>query len=118
MRQSEQFAQRRERGNQAILRHADRSIKRFLALDQDVYEDGQLPARTKELMGLVASLVLRCDDCVAYHLLQARRLGASSPELVEAMNVALVVGGSIVIPHLRAAVELIEEEEEDGSNTT
>jgi len=107
---AQEFAERRARGNEAVLRHADLPLKRFLALDKEIYHDGALPARTKELLGLVASLVLRCDDCVAYHLLQALRLGVPSEELMEAMSVALLVGGSIVIPHVRAAVEIMEEE--------
>ncbi|MFO8034372.1 MAG: carboxymuconolactone decarboxylase family protein [Candidatus Bipolaricaulota bacterium] len=116
MSRAEEFARRRQRGNQQLLRRGDLSLKRFLALDDDVYADGQLPARTKELLGLVASLVLRCDDCVTYHLLQARRHGVSSEEVMETMTVALVVGGSVVIPHLRKAMELLEEEEH-GNDT-
>ncbi len=116
MGRAEEFSLRRERGNEAVLRQGNLSLKRFFALDQDVYADGHLSAKTKELLGLVASLVLRCDDCVGYHLLQARRHGATVEELVEAMTVALVVGGSIVIPHLRAATELLEEEQHGDSS--
>ncbi len=107
---------RRQRGNEAVLRHGNLTLKRFFAMDQDAYADGALPAVTKELLGLTASLVLRCDDCVAYHLDQARRLGASVEQIMEAMTVALVVGGSIVIPHLRTAVLRLEEEESNGQH--
>jgi AhpD family alkylhydroperoxidase len=83
--------------------------KRFFGLDGKTYEDGRLPARTKELLGLVASMVLRCDDCVAYHIDQAVSAGVSDEELWETFDVALIVGGSIVIPHLRRAVEFLDE---------
>lgn len=83
--------------------------KRFFALDGKTYEDGVLPARTKELLGLVASMVLRCDDCVAYHIDQCVAAGVSDQELWEAFDVALIIGGSIVIPHLRRAVDFLDE---------
>lgn len=83
--------------------------KRFFSLDDQTYRDGALPAKTKELMGLVASMVLRCDDCVAYHIDQCVKAGCSDQELWEAFDVALIVGGSIVIPHLRRAVEFLDE---------
>lgn len=83
--------------------------KRFFTLDTKAYEDGALPARTKELLGLVASMVLRCDDCIAYHIDQCVRLGISDEELWESFDVALVVGGSIVIPHVRRGVEFLDE---------
>ncbi len=117
MSRAEDFVQRRERGNEALLRQANLPLKRFLALDDDVYAEGHLSARTKELLGLVASLVLRCDDCISYHLLQARRHGVGTEELVEAMAVAVVVGGSIVIPHLRAAIGILEEEQHGHHST-
>ena len=81
----------------------------FFSLDGKTYEDGALPARTKELLGLVASAVLRCDDCVAYHIDQCVKAGVTDEELWEALDVALVVGGSIVIPHLRRGVEFLDE---------
>jgi AhpD family alkylhydroperoxidase len=77
-------------------------------LDGRVYEEGALDRRTKELMGLVASLVLRCDDCVTYHMIRCREEGLNEDELFEALSVGLVVGGSIVIPHLRRAVDLMD----------
>jgi len=83
--------------------------KRFFSLDGKTYEDGALPARTKELLGLVASMVLRCDDCIAYHIDQCVKAGIKDEELWEAFDVALIVGGSIVIPHLRRGVEFLDE---------
>lgn len=83
--------------------------RRFFGLDGKTYENGALPARTKELLGLVASMVLRCDDCIAYHIDQAVKAGATDEELWETFDVALVVGGSIVIPHLRRGVEFLDE---------
>ena len=84
-------------------------VKRFYNIDHNTYMEGALPAKTKELMGLVASACLRCDDCIFYHAIQAYRLGVTQSEQHESLNVALVVGGSIVIPHLRRAYELLEE---------
>lgn len=84
-------------------------LKRFYNLDHNTYLEGTLPAKTKELMGLVASTCLRCDDCIFYHAIQAYRLGVTRAEQEESLNVALVVGGSIVVPHLRRAYELLEE---------
>ncbi len=84
-------------------------VKRFYNIDHNTYLEGVLPAKTKELMGLVASACLRCDDCIFYHAIQAYRLGVARAEQEESLNVALVVGGSIVIPHLRRAYELLEE---------
>ena len=84
-------------------------VKRFYNIDHNTYLEGALPAKTKELMGLVASACLRCDDCIFYHAIQAYRLGVPRAEQEESLNVALVVGGSIVIPHLRRAYELLEE---------
>ncbi len=90
--------------------HADNYlVKRFYNLDHNTYLEGALPAKYKELMGLVASTCLRCDDCISYHLIQSYRLGATRSEQEEAINVALVVGGTIVIPHMRRAYELLGE---------
>jgi ribonuclease HI len=99
------FREERERQNEIVLSQGSLQTKRFFALDTRVYQDGALPARTKELLGLVGSLVLRCDDCVLYHLLRCRELGLSSAEVAEALDVGLVIGGSITIPHLRQAHE-------------
>lgn len=83
--------------------------KRFFSLDHQTYQDGALPLKTKELLGLVASMVLRCDDCIAYHIDQCVKVGVSDEEIWESFDVALIVGGSIVIPHLRRAVEFLDE---------
>lgn len=104
----DEFRAYRERMNERILGAGHLGIKRFFNLDTKAYEDGALPARTKELLGLVASAVLRCDDCIDYHLIQCVAAGIGDEELYEALNVALVVGGSIVIPHLRHAFETID----------
>ncbi len=94
--------------NERILSEDSRTIRRFFALDSDIYEAGALDAKTKELMGLVASLVLRCDDCARYHVDRCLELGASAEEMREALAIALVVGGSITIPHLRRAFEALD----------
>jgi len=83
-------------------------IKRFFNLDGAAYKDGALDTKTKELLGLVASAVLRCNDCIDYHLIQCIEAGWKNEELYDALNVALIVGGSIFIPHLRHAVETID----------
>lgn len=105
----EEFRKFRERMNERILEADNLEIRRFFALDSRVYEDGALPARTKELLGLVASLVLRCDDCITYHIIRCVEEGITDEELFEAFSVGLVVGGSIVIPHLRRAVARLDE---------
>jgi AhpD family alkylhydroperoxidase len=103
------FREFRERMNTRILEAGNLDIRRFFALDSRVYEEGALPVRTKELLGLVASLVLRCDDCVSYHLVRCAEEGISDEEIMECLSVGLVVGGSIVIPHLRRAVATLDE---------
>lgn len=102
------FEEYRQRMNERIMAADHLGIKRFFNLDTAAYRDGALDARTKELLGLVASMVLRCNDCIDYHLIQCVEAGWSDAELYEALNVALVVGGSIVIPHLRHAFETID----------
>ena len=109
----EEFRKFREKMNERILDADNLEIKRFFALDTRAYEAGALPVKTKELMGLTASMVLRCDDCIAYHVIRCREEGCARAELFEAFNIALVVGGSIVIPHLRRAVALLDELEEN-----
>lgn len=104
-----EFREFRERMNARIHESGNLDIKRFFALDSRAYEAGALPVKTKELMGLVASLVLRCDDCVTYHLVRCREEGVTRDEFFESFNVALVVGGSITIPHLRRAVDTLDE---------
>ena len=104
-----EFRQERAAGQKMVMDCDHLGIKRFFRLDAASYEDGALPGRTKELLGLVASGVLRCDDCIDYHLEQAVKAGWSKAEIHDALNVALVVGGSIVIPHLRRAFASLEE---------
>ena len=104
----EQFEEYRHRMNERIDSIDHLGIKRFFNLDTKAYEDNVLDARTKELLGLVASMVLRCNDCIDYHIIQCVDAGWSDEELYETFNVALIVGGSIVIPHLRHAVESLD----------
>jgi AhpD family alkylhydroperoxidase len=113
----DEFRAYRERLNERILGAGHLGIKRFFNLDTKAYEDGALPADTKELLGLVASAVLRCNDCIDYHLIQCVEAGFSDDELYEALHVALVVGGSIVIPHLRHAFETIDLLRAEGAAT-
>jgi AhpD family alkylhydroperoxidase len=100
----EEFREFRERMNAEILAEGNLVINRFFALDGRAYEAGSLDVHTKELLGLVASLVLRCDDCVTYHLVRCAEEGVTRPQIFETLSVGLVVGGSITIPHLRRAV--------------
>lgn len=104
-----EFREYREKMNEKILSQGNLLTKRFFNIDTQVYDDGALPGKTKELLGLVGSMVLRCDDCVTYHIIQCVEHKVSDAEFFEAFNVALVVGGSIVIPHLRHGVEMLEE---------
>ena len=104
----EQFEDYRHKMNARIDQIDHLGIKRFFNLDTKAYEDGSLDARTKELLGLVASLVMRCNDCIDYHIIQCVNAGWSDEELYDTFNVALIVGGSIVIPHLRHAVESLD----------
>lgn len=104
----DEFNAYRQKMNDRIMEIDHLGIKRFFNLDTAAYRDGLLDAKTKELLGLVASMVLRCNDCIDYHLIQCIEVGWSDDELYDALNVALVVGGSIVIPHLRHAVETID----------
>ena len=106
----DEFREYRTRMNDRILGLDHLGIKRFFNLDTAAYRgDGALDVKTLELLGLVASMVLRCNDCIDYHVLQCvEDVGCTDDELIEAMNVALVVGGSIVVPHLRHAVETLD----------
>lgn len=108
MNRAEEFFARRAQQNDILLDRADLSVKRFFALDSAVYREGDIPAKYKELLGLVASTVLRCDDCITYHILQAKKEGANHAEIEETLAIALLVGGSITIPHLRTAFDLLE----------
>ena len=104
-----EFTEFRQRMNQRILDEPNQVVRRFFALDTQTYQAGALDVKTKELLGLVASLVLRCDDCISYHVAQCRQAGVSREEFFEAFSVGLVVGGSIVIPHLRRAVDFLDQ---------
>lgn len=104
----DEFAAYRQKMNERIFEIDHLGIKRFFNLDTAAYKDGALDGRTKELLGLVASMVLRCNDCIDYHILQCVEAGWDDAALYDAFNVALVVGGSIVIPHLRHAVETLD----------
>ena len=108
----EEFNAYRSRMNEKILAADNKVIKRIFNLDTNTYAEGALDTKTKELLGLVASMVLRCDDCVKYHVEKCYDLGFSKEEIFEAFSVANLVGGTIVIPHLRRAVEFWEDLEE------
>ena len=105
----QEFTGFRQRMNDRILAEDNQVVRRFFALDTQTYKPGALDLKTKELLGLVASLVLRCDDCISYHVAQCRDAGVNRDEMFEAFSVGLVVGGSIVIPHLRRAVDFLDQ---------
>ena len=104
-----QFLETRARLNANVNAADNALLKRFYNLDHNTYLEGAVPAKYKELMGLVVSAGLRCDDCINYHIIQSFRLGCSRAEQEDALNVALIIGGSIVIPHLRRAYALLTE---------
>jgi AhpD family alkylhydroperoxidase len=104
-----EFNDYRSKMNEKLLNDNNKVIKRIFNLDTNTYVDGALDVKTKELLGLVASAVLRCDDCVKYHLETCYKLGVTKDEMMESMSVATLVGGTIVIPHLRRAYEFWEE---------
>ncbi|MCH7471394.1 carboxymuconolactone decarboxylase family protein [bacterium] len=106
---AEAFDSERKRLNELVMQYAGRDMKRFWALQNQVYEDGELPAKTKEMLGLAASLALRCDDCVLYHLARCRDCGVSAGAIVEVLSIGLIVGGSIAIPHVRRAIAALDE---------
>ncbi len=109
MEKIEKFIEERKKLNEIVLKNANLEIKRFFNLDSSVYKKGKIPVKFKELIGLVASLVLRCEDCITYHTIRCWEEKVSDEEFVEAMSIALTVGGSITIPHLRRAFEKWEE---------
>jgi AhpD family alkylhydroperoxidase len=116
-----QFTEFRQRMNKRILDEPNQVVRRFFALDTQTYQAGALDVKTKELMGLTASMVLRCDDCISYHVAQCKDAGVTREEMFEAFSVGLVVGGSIVIPHLRRAVDFLdrlEQGEAEAPTTT
>lgn len=102
------FREYRAQQNERIIANADKVIKRVISLDTLTFNEGELDAKTKEMIGLTTSLVLRCDDCVKYHLEKCVEVGYSKKQIIEGMGVANVVGGTIMIPHLRRAVEYLE----------
>ena len=108
----QEFNEYRTKMNEKILSADNKVIKRIYNLDTNAYAAGELSVKTKDLLGLVASAVLRCDDCIAYHLEEAYKRGATKGEMMETMSIATLVGGTIVIPHLRKAVEFWEALEE------
>jgi len=99
----EEFNQYRSKMNDRILSEDNLVLKRFWSLDSQAYAEGALPVKTKELMGLTASMVLRCDDCISYHLGKCAEIGVTTAEIYEVFSIANLVGGSIVIPHTRRA---------------
>lgn len=108
-----EFESYRARMNARILSEDHQPVKRFFGVDTLTYQDGALDHKTKEMLGLVASMVLRCDDCIKYHVLECHKLGVTVKEFFDVFSVALVVGGSIVIPHMRRAVEFLDELEQE-----
>lgn len=107
--QVEEFNAYRSKMNDKLLQNNNKIIKRIFNLDTNAFAEGALDVKTKELLGLVASAVLRCDDCVKYHLESSHREGVSKDEIMETLGIATLVGGTIVIPHLRRAYEYWEE---------
>ena len=113
-----EFTAFRQRMNERILAEDNQVVRRFFALDTQTYKDGALDVKTKEMLGLVASLVLRCDDCISYHVAQCKDAGVKRDEFFEVFSVGLVVGGSIVIPHLRRAVDFLDKVEGGGETAS
>ena len=111
----EEFNDYRSKMNERILAEDNKVIKRFFNLDTNTYAEGEIDVKTKEMIGLACSMVLRCDDCIKYHLGKSFEAGVGRKEVFEALSIAMVIGGSIVIPHLRRAVEYWEELEKQAS---
>ncbi|MHA3787215.1 carboxymuconolactone decarboxylase family protein [Flavobacterium hauense] len=114
----EEFNDYRQKMNDKLLADNNKVIKRIFNVDTNAYMPGALDVKTKELLGLVASVVLRCDDCVKYHLETCHKEGLTKEQVMEALSIGTVVGGTIVIPHLRRAYEFWEALEENAGNTT
>ena len=104
-----EFKEFREKMNEKILNEKNLNINRFFNLDTRAYDEGALSSKTKEMLGLVSSMVLKCDDCITYHVTRCKEEGVTRDEFFEVFNIALIVGGSIVIPHMRRAVDLLDE---------
>ncbi len=113
MSKMEEFKQEREKQNQILAKYANREHKVFYGLDAKTYKSGALDKKTKELLGFVSSLVLRCDDCILYHLTACKEAGVTSDELSEAVSIGMLVGGSITIPHIRRAMAVWDDEMQD-----
>lgn len=109
MSQIQEFNSYREKMNDRILNSDSKVMKRFFNLDSSAYKEGALPVKTKEMLGLVASMVLRCDDCIKYHLGKCHENNTSTEEIMEILSIANIVGGSICIPHTRRAIEYWDE---------
>jgi AhpD family alkylhydroperoxidase len=109
MNKVEEFNEYRSRMNEKIMAADNKVIKRFFNLDTNAYQEGALDVKTKEMLGLACSMVLRCDDCIKYHLGKCHECGLSDEEIYEVFAIANLIGGSIVIPHFRRAVEYWEE---------
>ncbi len=105
----DKFQKQREELNQLVMEYAGQGTKRFYSLDSQAYRKGALPTRIKEMLGLVASFVLRCDDCIKYHIIRCFEEGVSDQELEEALFIGLMVGGTITIPHQRKAMQAWDE---------
>lgn len=114
----DEFQAHRLEMNDKILGSKNLNIKRFFALDERAYEEGALSHKTKELLGLSASLISRCDDCITYHLLQCHVAGVTREEFLETFNIGFIVGGSVVIPHVRRAIAVLDELDEDAQNAS
>ncbi len=106
---NKEFTEFRKKMNERILAEDNQVVRRFFALDTQTYKAGALDVRTKEMLGLVASMVLRCDDCISYHVAQCKQAGITRQEMFEVFSIGLVVGGSIVIPHMRRAVDFLDQ---------
>ncbi len=105
----QRFKEERESLNEIVMDYGGLEMKRFFNLDTQVYEEGELSKKFKEMLGLVASTVLKCDDCIEYHIINCAEEGVTDDELQEVMSIAMVVGGSITIPHVRRAFKLWDE---------
>ena len=103
MENNDTFHKEREEINELLLKNSNTDTKRFFALDSNVYRGGALSSKTKEMLGLVSSMVMRCDDCITYHIGKCVDEKVNKDEFIEVFNIALIVGGSIVIPHIRSA---------------
>ncbi|NCO03596.1 MAG: carboxymuconolactone decarboxylase family protein [Alphaproteobacteria bacterium] len=109
----EEFKETRDRQNEILAKYANINQKKFYGIDAGAYQKGALDKKTKELLGFTASLVLRCDDCILYHLIACKEAGVTSEELSEAVSIGMLVGGSITIPHIRRAMTVWDEDLQD-----